>query len=104
MKNNMKLKTNPTITIEILLSKTKLGHIKWKHVDENDLYYEPDKEKYTSKYKATENKIIDILLTKRKLPFSGENYYISFHYKTKQIILWRTDGSDKNSGISKKAS
>jgi len=27
-----------------------------------------------------------------------------YNYKTKQIILWRTDGSDKNSGISKKAS
>jgi len=81
MKNNMKLEIKPITTIKMLLLKTKMGHIKWNYINENP------KEKYTSKYKITKNKVIDILLTKLKFPDS-ENYYISFHYKTKLISTY----------------
>jgi len=84
----MKLKTKARTTINILLSKTQLGHIKWKHIYRDNLYYEPNKEKYSLKYKVTENKVIDILLTKLRFLNEDGNYFISFHYKTKPISTY----------------
>ena len=61
--------------INNLLKSTLINDINWYYMDESDPFYESNKDQYYTEYKITEEKRLDILLT--KIYFTGyENYYI----------------------------
>jgi len=64
--------------INNLLKSTLINDINWYYMDESDPFYESNKDQYYTEYKITEEKRLDILLT--KIYFTGyENYYIKLY-------------------------
>lgn len=64
--------------INSLLKSTLINDINWYYMDESDPFYESNKDQYYTEYKITEEKRLDILLT--KIYFTDyENYYIKLY-------------------------
>lgn len=75
------MNTNKLAIIRKIINKTKDGELVWSYRDDNDVYYDPHKEQYFTQYDITDNKMVDISITKHDFEFNY-NIYVNIYFNS----------------------
>lgn len=75
------MNTNKLAIIRKIINKTKDGELVWSYRGDNDVYYDPHKEQYFTQYDITDNKMVDISITKHDFEFNY-NIYVNIYFNS----------------------